>query len=90
MLMTVKVRPNGRVGVEVFLAVNITQNGAGAGRDDDRFTLEPIVHLCEGMPDELMIKFREFVHRLLAGSNCLRGGVACFVKHSRQRGDIIG
>ena len=65
MLMAMEIRPDGRVGVEIFAAMHITQNGAFAFGNHNRLALQPVAHLRERMPDELVIKLGEFVHTFI-------------------------
>ena len=59
MIVTVEVGPDGRVGVEILFAVDIAQHRALAFDNDDRLALEPVAHLRERMPDELVIELGE-------------------------------
>ena len=78
--MAVEIRPNGRVRVEIFFAVQIAQHRAFAGRDDNRLTLQPIAHLRERMPDVSVIELGEGVHLGIADWRLPIGDL-------RQRGD---
>ena len=60
--MSMQVGPDGRIGVEVFFAANVAQHCALAGRDDNWLTSQPVAHLRERMPDELMVELSNFVH----------------------------
>lgn len=62
MRMAVEVCPNGGVRVEVLIAADIAKDRPLAGRNHDRLAFEPILHLCEWMPDVTMIQFSEPVH----------------------------
>ena len=42
--------------------MQVVQHRAIARDDDDRFALQPVAHLGEGMPYELMVEFGERVH----------------------------
>ena len=74
MIVAVQIRPDGRIRVEIFAPLNVAQTRALARDNDHRFALQPVTHLGEGMPDELVIKFGELVHlRLIdcnAATNC--------------------
>ena len=63
MLMPVKIRPDGGVGVEILFVVNIAKHRAFAGLDDDGFALQPVAHLRERMPDVGVIEVGERVHK---------------------------
>ena len=64
MIVPVQIRPDGGIGVEIFAAVDVAEQCAFAGGDHDRFALEPVAHLRERMPDELVVEFGEAMHRL--------------------------
>jgi len=74
MMVTVQVRPNRGIRVEIVASPNVAQHRALARDDDHWLALQPVTHLGEGMPDELVIKFGELVHlRLIdcnAATNC--------------------
>ena len=74
MIVAVQICPNRRIRVEIFASTQVAQNRAFARDDDRRFAFQPVTHLGEGMPDELVIKFGELVHlRLIdcnAATNC--------------------
>src|SRR5206468_11807921 len=67
MIVAVQVRPDRGIRVQVFAAVNIFEHRAIAASDHDRLTLQPVAHLGEGMPDVLVIKFREPMHAKIPG-----------------------
>jgi hypothetical protein len=61
-LMPMQVRPNRRIGIQVFSPSNVAQHSALAGGNDNRFTPQPVAHLREGMPDKPVIEFGKTVH----------------------------
>jgi hypothetical protein len=61
-IVAVQIRPNRRIRVEIFTSANVVQHRAFAGDNDNRLVLQPVAHLGEGMPDELVIEFGELVH----------------------------
>jgi len=61
-IVAVQIRPNRRIRIEIFTSANVAQNRAVARDNDHRLALQPVAHLREGMPDELMVKFGELVH----------------------------
>ena len=63
MIVAVQIRPDRRIRVEIFPSANVVQHRAFARDNDNRLALQPVAHLGEGMPDELVIKFGERVHR---------------------------
>src|SRR6267143_2079771 len=67
MIVTVQVRPDRGIRVQVFAAVNIFEHRAIAASDHDRLALQPIAHLGEGMPHVLVIKVREPMHAKIPG-----------------------
>src|SRR5215469_16278788 len=62
MIVAVQIGPNGRIGVEIFAAFDVPEDGAFAGDDHNRLALEPVAHLREGMPDKLVVEFSERMH----------------------------
>ena len=74
MLMTVQIRPDRGVRVEIFLPARIFQHRAPAFHDDDRLVLKPVPHLRERMPDEFVIEFGERMHRFTSVDWRLRAG----------------
>ena len=64
MVMAMQIGPNGSVGIEVFASVSVLQPRAPSAHDDDRLAPEPIAHLGERMPEMLVIKLSEAVHRM--------------------------
>ena len=62
MIVAVKIGPDGGVGVEILAAMDVLQHGSPALRDNDWLYLQPVLHLGEGMPDKLMVEFREAMH----------------------------
>src|SRR5580698_4985690 len=62
MIVPVQIGPNGGVGVEKFAPASVAQDGALAGRDDNRLAPQPVAHLREGMPDVFLVELREFIH----------------------------
>jgi hypothetical protein len=62
MIVTVQVRPDGRIRVEIFPSVSVAQNRALARDNDQGFMVQPVAHLGERMPDELAIELADFVH----------------------------
>ncbi len=63
MIVAVQICPNRRIRVEIFTSANVVQHRAFARDNDNRLAFQPVAHLGEGMPDELVIKFGERVHR---------------------------
>jgi hypothetical protein len=49
--------------------MHVFQERAFAAHDDERFALEPIAHLREGMPEVLLIEFSEPVQSSSYGLN---------------------
>ncbi len=62
MIVPVEIRPDGCVGIEIFLAVNITKHSALSGDDDDWLLVLPVAHLRERMPDVRVIELGKTVH----------------------------
>ena len=62
MIMAVKIGPDGGVGVEILAAMDILQHRSPAPRDHDGFTLQPVLHLRERMPEVAMIQLGKPVH----------------------------
>lgn len=60
--MAVQIGPDGGIGVQVFLAVNIAQHGAFARRNNNGLAFEPVTHLGERMPDMGVIELGKSVH----------------------------
>ena len=59
MIMAVQIGPDGGIGIEIFLAVNIFQPGTLAGLNEDGFVFEPVAHLGKRMPDVGLIELGE-------------------------------
>jgi hypothetical protein len=57
MIMSVQIRPDGGVRIEVRSTANVAKHRATTAGDDDGFASEPFAHLREGMPDEAVIEF---------------------------------
>ena len=64
MIVAMQIGPNGGIGVQIFAPVTSRKHRAFAFDDDNRLALQPIAHLRKRMPDELVIKLGEFVHRV--------------------------
>ena len=60
-IMPVKIGPNGRVGVDVLPSAHVPKQRALPALDDQRFALEPVAHLREGMPQMPLVKFSEWM-----------------------------
>jgi hypothetical protein len=60
--VTVQIRPNRRIRVEIFSSANIVQHRAFARDNDNWFAFQPVAHLGEGMPDKLVIKLGKRMH----------------------------
>src|ERR1043165_662042 len=84
-IMTMQVRPNRRVFIQVAIASDIGQHSPFTFGDDDRFAPEPIAHLSKGMPDMPMIELSRSFH----GSRGQRHGASVHsLKHAYQRLDV--
>ena len=59
MIVAVQIGPDGGIGVEIFAALNVAQHRALARHDHNRLAPQPVAHLRERMPDELLIEFCE-------------------------------
>src|SRR5256885_14683801 len=62
MTMPMEIGPDRRVGIEVFPPPRIAQHRPVAFRDHNRFGLQPVAHLREGVPDVTMIESGELIH----------------------------
>ena len=57
-VMTVEVRPNRRVCIQIFVPIRIVEDRPAASDDYDGLFLEPFAHLCEWVPEITMIEDR--------------------------------
>ena len=78
----VKISPDGRIGIEILLAVGITEHRAASFDDHDRLLPQPIPHLGEWVPNELVIELSQLVHERISNTTPdrdelldVRGGV---------------
>ena len=62
MVMSVQIRPDRRVCIQVLPVIRIPQQRPFSPHDHDRSAREPIAHLRERMPDELVIELGELTH----------------------------
>ena len=62
MIVPMKIGPDGGVGIEIFLAMDVPQKRALARDDDDWLGLQPVAHLCKLMPDVLVIEPGQVMH----------------------------
>jgi hypothetical protein len=62
MIVSVQICPDGSIGIEIFAAMNVAQDGAMTFGDDERLALEPVAHLGERMPDEPAVELGGLVH----------------------------
>ena len=62
MIVPVQVRPNGRICVEIFAALHILEHRPFALQNHDWVLFEPVAHLREWMPYELVVEFGESMH----------------------------
>ena len=62
LLVAVQVRPNRRIGVQIFAPARIPKSGAFAARNHDWLIAEPIFHLRERMPDVLVVQLCDLLH----------------------------
>ena len=62
MIVAVQVGPDGRVGVEIFPAINIAEERAFAFDNHNRLARQPVAHLRERMPDVRVIQFCQRMH----------------------------
>ena len=62
MIMAMEIGPDRGVRIQIAAAFHIAQDGSVSGNDYDRFALQPIAHLREGMPQEPVIQLRQPVH----------------------------
>lgn len=60
--VSVEIGPDRGIRVEVFPVIHIPKHGPFASCDDDGFPLQPVAHLGEWMPDELMVEFCQWMH----------------------------
>ena len=63
MIVAVQVGPDGRVGVEIFPAMNVAEHRSVAPGNHHRLTRHPVAHLRERVPDVLPIQFDKRVHQ---------------------------
>src|SRR5713101_2538535 len=63
MIVAVQVGPHRRIGIQKFAAMDIPQHCPFGCGDDDGLAFEPIAHLGERMPDELVIQLAKWMHR---------------------------
>ena len=57
MPVTMEIRPDGRIRVNVLRAGHIAQHSALPRFNDDRFLFQPLFHLRERMPKILVVCF---------------------------------
>src|SRR5438045_5485164 len=62
MVVSVQVRPDGRVGIQIFTALRVAQHRAFAGYNEDRLAPPPIAHLRKRMPDVIAVELGKLVH----------------------------
>src|SRR5688572_24000118 len=66
LIVPVQVGPDRRVRVQILAPPHILEHRSPALHNHDRFTLQPIAHLRERMPDVLMIELRKGMHHASA------------------------
>ena len=62
MIVAVQIGPDGGIRVEILTPARISQNRSAPGHDYNRLAREPIFHLGERVPNELMIEPGQFMH----------------------------
>src|ERR1700733_11069280 len=62
--MSVQVGPDRGIGIQIFAAFGIAQNGAPAFDYDDGLVFLPVAPLRERMPHKLLIGFCQVIHRV--------------------------
>src|SRR5256885_17230579 len=62
MVVSVQVRPDGRVGIQIFTALRVAQHRAFAGYNEDRLAPPPNAHLRKRMPDVTAVELGKLVH----------------------------
>lgn len=62
MVVAMEIDPDGRIGIQVFSAMNILQQGSLPSTDHDGLAPEPIAHLCERMPNVPVIELSDAMH----------------------------
>ena len=61
-IVAVKIRPDGRICIQILAAFDIPQHGAAAGGQHDGFPFQPVPHLGERVPNVAVIELSEGVH----------------------------
>src|SRR5687768_8599504 len=62
MPVTVEIRPNRGIRVQILPPATVPDRASFPSHNDDRLFAQPIFHLRERMPDELMVQFAEILH----------------------------
>src|SRR5438045_5711753 len=62
MAVAVQVGPDRGIRVEILATIDIAQDGACAGCDNDRLLFKPIRHLRKRVPDVAMIELGQRIH----------------------------
>ena len=59
MVVAVQIGPDRRVRIEKLTTFYVAKNRAVSARDNNWFALQPVGHLRERMPHELVVQLRE-------------------------------
>src|SRR5205085_786249 len=62
MIVAMQVGPDGGIGIEILSSIGGLQERPFSPDDDDRLAAQPVTHLRERMPNELLIKLSEILH----------------------------
>src|SRR5687768_10856618 len=62
MAVPMKVRPDGSIGIEILSPATVPHRAPLPSHDHDRLLDQPIFHLRERMPDELLIQLGQILH----------------------------